>query len=404
MPRTMPPPGTGYGMNLTNMNRGAMEKAAQAGNLSAFMQNSPQMQAKMNRQLGQPGAQADRIRGLWEQNFQANPAAFAQALRDQQAGGNPAGGGGAGKPPQAGNTKPPGITGGQPLTNIQTNGPAGPVTLTKQPKQVSGPAAGKPPPGGNTTPPGQPPNPNAAPPGQAGDGKAALMKLLNSPDPNMRQKGQAMFAAMMGQAGPQAQAQLKQALQQQGGGGQNGAGKPPQGGNAGPTYQDAMDAQFGADNPMGMRNWYGDNPLETAQAVAQRVLGQNLAGIRARYGAGGLGNSDRAALAEGDAMAQMATNLGDILAQRGEGAYQADAARGLQALLGAGNLQNANDALALQLNQQLGGFGTGLTGIGGQETQIPNLGPIIGFLASMASSFGQGNSRSRGNSGWAFKT
>ncbi len=170
-----------------------------------------------------------------------------------------------------------------------------------------------------------------------------------------------------------------------------------------PTYQDGLNAQFGQNNPFGQRQWYGDNPLETAQAVAQRNFDKNLADIRSRFAASGTGNSARQAIAEGTALGEFGTGLGDVLAQRGEGAFQNDATRGLQALMGAAGNQNQRDALALQLNQQLGGLGTGLTGVGAQEQGIPNLGEILGILTAFQSISGEGNNRSRGSSGFGFK-
>lgn len=182
-----------------------------------------------------------------------------------------------------------------------------------------------------------------------------------------------------------------------------GATLQPTGAPPPPTYQQGLDAQFGQNNPFGQRDWYGDNPLETAQAVAQRAFDKNLANIRSRYAASGTGNSARQAIAEGTALGEFGTGLGDVLAQRGEGAYQNDATRGLQALLGAASNDNQRTQLALQQNQQLGGFGTGLTGVGAQEQGIPNLGEILGILTAFQSISGQGNNRSRGSSGFGYK-
>lgn len=182
-----------------------------------------------------------------------------------------------------------------------------------------------------------------------------------------------------------------------------GATLQPTGAAPPPTYQQGLDAQFGQNNPFGQRAWYGDNPLETAQAVAQREFDKNLANIRSRFAAAGTGNSARQAIAEGTALGEFGTGLGDVLAQRGEGAFQNDATRGLQALLGAAGNQNQRDALGLQLNQQLGQYGTGLTGVGAQEQGVPNLGEILGLLTAFQSISGQGNNRSRGSSGFGYK-
>lgn len=179
--------------------------------------------------------------------------------------------------------------------------------------------------------------------------------------------------------------------------GSEAAAAPP------PGYSDALKAQFGADNPFGQRSFYGGNPLETAMPVAREALGQELAQLRARYGASGLGNSSRLALAEGQALGDFGTQLGDTLAQRGEQAYQNDASRGLQAFLGATSAQQNANAQAMQANQQLGGLGTGLTGIGAQEQAIPNLEGIGALLGAFQSIMGSGNNNSRGASGFGFK-
>lgn len=172
---------------------------------------------------------------------------------------------------------------------------------------------------------------------------------------------------------------------------------------AGPTFADALGAQFGADNPFGVRELGGENPLETAKAAAQRMLESNIANTRARFGGMGTANSDRAALAEGQAIGDMSTFLGDRLANIGEQAFQNDANRALSAILGAGQNDLARSQLALGLNQQLGGFGTGLTGVGAQETQIPNLGEIIGYLAAFSGAGGGGTSKGSGAQGFGWK-
>ncbi len=157
-----------------------------------------------------------------------------------------------------------------------------------------------------------------------------------------------------------------------------------------------MDTQYGAGNPFGMQDWYGGNPLETASAKANLELEKNLAGIRSRFGAMGMGNSSRAAIAEGTAAGESATGLGDVLAARGIGARADDAGRSLQAVLGA---QDMN----LRAQQQLMQAGAGLTGIGQEEQQIPNLGSILALLSALQTSQGTGGSRQKGAQGWAFK-
>src|SRR5262245_29830215 len=103
----------------------------------------------------------------------------------------------------------------------------------------------------------------------------------------------------------------------QGNTGGAGAGQKPGGGNRG------MGA-MGGGAPFGLQSWYGGNPLQTASDLASRNLQKNLAGIRSRYGAGGLGRSDREAMAEGTAAGEAATGLGDVLAQRGLQARESD--------------------------------------------------------------------------------
>jgi len=206
------------------------------------------------------------------------------------------------------------------------------------------------------------------------------------------------------------------------GGGNNGGGTvvPPAGGNNGngqvqgapqtapatppaapdgtPTATDAasqfaqvLAQQFGQGNPFGMQSWYGGNPLQTAATMAQRKLDENLAQLRSRYGAQGLGASSRLGLAEGQAIGDTMTGLGDVLAQRGQQAYAQDASRGLEALMGAGQQDLASRQLGLQANQQLMNAGTALTGIGQGEQSIPNLDSLLSYITNMANTntFGQ---------------
>jgi hypothetical protein len=215
-----------------------------------------------------------------------------------------------------------------------------------------------------------------------------------------------------------------------------GAPPPP------PTFTQALTQQFGQSNPFaGQAANVGNiasnlaapgaqfapsslfgNPLETAQARAQNLLDQNLAGINA--GMASQGNSSRAALMRGAAIGEASTNLGDILAQRGlqqrqtdmdrllaasgqQGAFQQqDVGRQLQAMLGAGQLEQGQQGLnqqAQQLAMQgLGGLGQqgiGLTGIGVQEQQIPGLSGALGLLGSFGNTESAGTSRNRTTSG-----
>lgn len=268
--------------------------------------------------------------------------------------------------------------------------------------------------------------------GRVDVGQAQLGSALNSNDPRLRGQAEAYFRRHL-QQNPDAMGQFWQAV---GGGAppptepdriydgrggppptaggaphRPGAGKTPGAGNSagtsaspgGPAFTDALSAQFGTGNPFGVRELGGPNPLQTAVTGAQRMLDENLAGTRSRFAGGGLGNSDRAALAEGQAIADTSTFLGDKLANIAENAYQNDAGRSLQAILGAAQNDLARSGLALQANQQLGGFGTGLTGIGAQETQIPNLGEILGTLAAFATSLGGGTSKGSGAQGFGWK-
>jgi hypothetical protein len=168
--------------------------------------------------------------------------------------------------------------------------------------------------------------------------------------------------------------------------------QPPSGGGyqGGPGgFQNAMNAQFGSNNPfspnasyntMGqnylqaggnqasqaggslgnvantsMNNqWYGDSPIATAQAAAQQQLDKNLSGLRSRYGAAGGGNSARAGIAEGTAVGEMGTQLGAQLAQLGVGARQ-------------GDIQNATNAYSQQ-----GQLGLGVGGLGAQSGNLYN--------------------------------
>lgn len=159
-----------------------------------------------------------------------------------------------------------------------------------------------------------------------------------------------------------------------------------------PTYQGALDAQFGTGNPFGMGAQ--GNPLDTAQSLAQYNLGKALAGIRARYGNAGLGNSGRESMAEGTAAGEMGANLGDILAQRG----QQQAGLGLQAMLGAGQQQQGQQALGLQGAQGLGNIGQLLTGIGASEQSIPNINAIMNLLNMWSNFTGKGNFQQSGSS------
>ncbi len=153
--------------------------------------------------------------------------------------------------------------------------------------------------------------------------------------------------------------------------------------------------------------------MQTARDQAQALLEQNLAGINAGFAGAGMGNSSRRALERGAAIGTAATGLGDVLAQRGlatrqqdldrllaasgqQGAFnQQDVGRGLQAMLGAGQLEQGQQGLnlqgqglAMQGLQQLGQLGTGLAGIGAQEQTLPSLAQVIALLGQFGKTSG----------------
>lgn len=192
---------------------------------------------------------------------------------------------------------------------------------------------------------------------------------------------------IMGQGGPMlANAQGRGSGQVLG---PNGTPVPP----SGPPpsqFQQIMDRQFGQGNPFGQMSWYGDNPLQTAQNAAQQALDKNLAGIRARYGAAGTGNSARAGIAEGTALGEMATGLGDVLSQRGLSARSDDLGRLASMFSNAGQQDLMAKELALKGTQGLANLGTGYTGIGAQEQGIPNMEGLLSWLATFSNTRGGG--------------
>ncbi len=130
-----------------------------------------------------------------------------------------------------------------------------------------------------------------------------------------------------------------------------------------------------------------------------RAYDRNIAGIHERYAGGGTANSARQGIAEGTALGEFGAGLGDVLASRGQAARASDADRGLQALLGAGQQDLGARQLALQANQQLGGYGTGLTGIGAQETDIPNLAGLLSLLGTFSRTTGTGMQKQNSSGG-----
>jgi hypothetical protein len=202
--------------------------------------------------------------------------------------------------------------------------------------------------------------------------------------------------------------------------GQKGAGAPPAaapaaapagapaagagGGKAGaqpattpPTFNEAFNKQFGtgAANQF-QQDWYGGNPLTTAMDAAKRATGERLADVRNRYAQSGFGMSGREALAEGQAIGDVNTNLGAQLAQLGTQVRGSDLDRLNQMFATAGQQQLQErlgmGQLGLQANQQLANLGTGVTGIGAQEQGIPNMENIVAMLANMSQqpTFSQG--------------
>jgi hypothetical protein len=153
-----------------------------------------------------------------------------------------------------------------------------------------------------------------------------------------------------------------------------------------PTFLDAFNTALGggASETLGPMAWTGPNPIETARAAAQRGLEENLANVRARYAGSGFGSSGREALAEGQAVGDFATQFGDVAAARGLGERQQGLDRLAQMFSTAGAQDIQGRALGLQADQALANLGTGITAIGAQEQEIPNLSNAIALLTNMA--------------------
>lgn len=161
------------------------------------------------------------------------------------------------------------------------------------------------------------------------------------------------------------------------------------------TYQQAQNAQFGAGNPFGQRGNYSD-PNNPIYAGAMRSLQQQLGEGRARFASQGLGTSGREALMEGNAMG----NFGAQIGQLGEQAFQNDANRGLSSFLGAAQNQLGQNQLALQANSNLANLGTGLTGIGSSEQQMPGIAGVLQAILGMSGQDINSAFSQRGNGGW----
>jgi hypothetical protein len=177
------------------------------------------------------------------------------------------------------------------------------------------------------------------------------------------------------------------------------AGATPAAAPAGPppTYDAALTSAFGQGQPFGMRGNYQDanNPM---YAGAQRAMQQAMAQIRARFAGGGMGNSSREALAEGEQVGA----FGGQMATIGENAYQNDAGRGLQALLGAGSQQLQGQQIAQGGINQLLGAGTQLNQMGVNEQSIPGLQAILSLLGLFGTSSGSGTSSQQGTTSSGF--
>jgi hypothetical protein len=155
---------------------------------------------------------------------------------------------------------------------------------------------------------------------------------------------------------------------------------------ANPSFVDALNTALGsgASDLLGPPAWTGPNPIETARAAAQRGLDENLANVRARYAGSGFGNSARESLAEGQAVGDFATQFGDVAAQRGMQQQQTGLDRLAQMYTTAGAQDLQGRALGLQSDTALANLGTGITAIGAQEQEIPNLSNAIALLTNMS--------------------
>jgi hypothetical protein len=156
-------------------------------------------------------------------------------------------------------------------------------------------------------------------------------------------------------------------------------------GPAAPTVQDILNKQYGSNAASTFQqDWYGGNPLETAQAAAKRATDEALAGVRNRYASSGFGSSGREAIAEGQAIGDVNTNLGAQLAQLGTNVRGDDLNRLANMFATAGQQDIQGKQIALDANQQLANLGTGVTGIGATEQQIPGADLISTILTNLS--------------------
>ena len=153
-----------------------------------------------------------------------------------------------------------------------------------------------------------------------------------------------------------------------------------------PSFLDAFNTALGsgASSTLGPPAWTGPDPIQTARAAAQRGLDENLANVRARYAGSGFGNSAREGLAEGQAVGDFATQFGDVAAQRGMQQQQTGLDRLAQMYSTAGAQDLQGRTLGMQQLGQMANLGTGITAIGAQEQEIPNLSNAIALLTNMA--------------------
>jgi len=146
-----------------------------------------------------------------------------------------------------------------------------------------------------------------------------------------------------------------------------------------PATSQLLGSQFG-NSPLWNPSAITFDPIQTAQTRAQNLLDQNLAQMRAGFGASGLGNSSRSALAQGAAVGQAGAELGDILAGRGLQQRASDQQAFINALLGAGQQNLAERQQGLQGLEFLAGLGRDIGNVGQAEQRLPGLEGIMAFL------------------------
>jgi hypothetical protein len=180
-----------------------------------------------------------------------------------------------------------------------------------------------------------------------------------------------------------------------------GSTNPPPTGTSTPgaptTFADMFNAQYGqgAANQFGPAPWTGADPITTARNQAQNLVDTANAATRNRYAAGGFGNSAREGIDEATSNANYGAQLADVLAGRGI-QEQTQGLDRLANMIGTAGQQNLQaQQIGLDANQQLGALGTGITGIGSSEQQIPGMSDAITMLTNYAlmNSFSRGAQR-----------